>query len=159
MSGKTTWAIKKAQAIKKQSGRHIIVFDPFLSPEWEADFITNDQTEFLEAVWKNKNCSVFVDESGSTVGKHNDLMNELATRGRHWGHKIFFICQRAKQISTTVRTQCSEIVIFKQALADTDDLAKEFVEPLINEAHKLEKGDFIYIRDGHEPVKANVFAL
>ena len=86
-------------------------------------------------------------------------MDELATQGRHWGHKMFFITQRVKQLSTNLRDQCSEVVIFKQSLADTKDLANEFVEPEINNAHQLNKGEFIYIRDGQKPLTLNVFEL
>lgn len=158
LSGKTTFAKKKAAALRAK-GYHIVVLDPFLDPEWNATFITSNQEDFLAKVWLNRNCAVFVDEGGSTIGKFNDAMNELATRGRHWGHKCFFITQRVKQLSTTVRTQCSELVIFKQSLSDTKDLANEFVEPMINDAHLLNKGEFIYIRDGQPPLKLNVFNL
>ena len=158
LSGKTTFAKKKAAAFKKQ-GVHIIVLDPLLDPQWNATFITFDQEKFLEIVWKNRNCAVFVDEAGDAIGKYNKVMDMLATRGRQWGHKCFFITQRAKQLSTTIRTQCSELVIFKQSLADTKDLANEFVEPMINDAQSLEKGEFIYIRDGQKPLKLNVFDL
>jgi len=93
------------------------------------------------------------------IGKYNSVMDELATRGRHWGHKCHFITQRSKQLSTTIRSQCSDIAIFKQSLADTKDLSNEFVEPMINEAHTLEKGEFILARDGHKSVKLNAFNL
>lgn len=159
MSGKTTLAKKKAESLQKVKGRHNIVLDPFLDPEWKADFITNKQDEFLKAVWGNRNCNIFIDESGSSVGKFNTLMDELATRGRHWGHKVYFICQRSKMISTTVRSQCSELAIFKNSRNDTQDLADEFVEPMILEADKLAKGEFIYVRDGLETIKLNVFEL
>lgn len=159
MSGKTTWALKKAASLKKLQNKNIIVFDPFLDPRWNADFIENDQEIFLKAVWGNRNCAIFVDEGGSSVGKYNKLMEELATRGRHWGHKVYFICQRAKQISNTIRTQCSELVIFKNSRNDTKDLADEFVEPMILEADSLQKGEFIYIRDNEKPLKLNVFSL
>lgn len=86
-------------------------------------------------------------------------MDELATRGRHWGHKCYFICQRSKMISTTVRSQCSELVIFKNARRDTIDLADEFVEPMILQADTLQKGEFIYVRDNHPTIKLNVFDL
>lgn len=158
LSGKTTFAKKKAAALAA-NGHHIIVLDPFLDPEWKATFITSDQEEFLDAVWRNRNCGVFVDEGGSTIGKYNKVMDELATRGRHWGHKCFFITQRAKQLSTTVRTQCSELVIFKQSQLDTKDLSNEFVEPVIMGADKLNKGEFYYVRDNQKTVKLNVFAL
>lgn len=93
------------------------------------------------------------------IGRYSPVMEELATRGRHWGHKCHFITQRAKQIGTNIRTQCSNAVIFKQSLDDTKDLSNEFVDPMINEAHKLEKGEFIYHRDGHKTLKLNVFNL
>ena len=137
-----------------------IVLDPFLDPEWQADFITSDQDEFLNVVWNvGRQCAIFVDESGDAIGKYNNVMNELATRGRHWGHICHFICQRPKQLSTTIRTQCSNLAIFKQSLADTKDLANEFVDNEINNAHTLEKGEFIYVRDGYKTVKLNAFNL
>lgn len=158
MSGKTTYAVKKAQALKNK-GIPVIVLDAHRDPRWPADFITDDQEHFLEYVWANTGCAVFVDEAGDEIGKYNDAMNKLATRGRHWGHKCHFITQRSKQISTTVRAQCASLVIFKQSLNDTKDLADEFVEPMINSAHQLEKGEFILVRDGQKPQKFNVFAL
>lgn len=158
MSGKTTFAKKKATSLKKQ-GRNIIVLDPFLDPEWNATFITNDTDKFLQAVWSNRGCAIFVDEAGSSIGKYNSVMDELATRGRHWGHKCFFITQRVKQLSSTLRAQCSELVIFKQSMIDTKDLSAEFVEPMINEAENLNDGEFIYVRKGHKPLKLNVFKL
>lgn len=156
---------KKTKAIRRKFGRNIIVLDPLLDPRWrdspsdQQTFITSNPEEFLRVVWSNENCIVVVDEAGEMIGKYSDVMNRLATRGRHFGHKCFFITQRAKQISTTIRSQCSEVAIFKQSLDDTKDLANEFVEPMINTAHSLEKGEFIYVRDGQKTLKLNVFKL
>lgn len=158
LSGKTTFAKKKAHSLQKQ-GYSTIVLDPFLDPEWNADFITSNSAQFLQTVWASRKCAVFVDEGGDTIGKYSDVMNQLATRGRQWGHKCFFISQRSKQLSTTLRAQCSELAIFKQSLKDTKDLADEYVEPMINEAHMLTKGEFIYVRDEQPPIKLNVFEL
>lgn len=158
LSGKTTFAKKKAASLKKL-GRPIIVLDPFLDPQWNADFITSNQDEFLKAFWNNRSCAVFIDESGRMIGKYNSVMEDCATMGRHWGHKVYFITQRVKQISTNIRTQCSELVIFKQSLADTKDLADEFVEPMINQAHELNQGEFIYVRHGQPSQKLNVFEI
>jgi len=93
------------------------------------------------------------------IGKYNTVMEDLATMGRHWGHKCYFITQRAKQLSTTLRSQCSEIVIFKQSINDTKDLADEFVEPMINQAHSLDNGECIYVRHNEKPLKLNIFSL
>lgn len=158
LSGKTTFAKKKAHSLQK-AGYKTLVLDPFLDPEWKADFITTDPTAFLQAVWESRQCALFIDEGGQMIGKYDTIMEELATKGRHWGHKCFFISQRSKQLSTTLRAQCSELAIFKQSLKDTKDLADEYVEPMINEAHSLEKGGFIYVRDNVPPIKLNVFEL
>lgn len=158
LSGKTTFAKKKAASLKAR-GIPIIVLDPLLDPEWRADFITSDPAKFLDILWQSRGCAVFIDEAGDAVGKFNEPMNKCATRGRHWGHKCFFITQRVKQISTTIRTQCSELVVFKQSYNDTKDLADEFVEPLIKEAHRLDHGEFYYVRHGQPTLKLNVFNL
>lgn len=165
LSGKTTFTEKKTKSINRLHGRKIIVLDPMLDKRWGEGiapsdiFVTSNKQKFLQMVWNSKNCVVVVDEAGKMIGKYDDVMDELATTGRHFGHKCFFITQRAKQISTTIRTQCSEIAIFKQSKDDTKDLANEFVEPMINEAHTLAKGEFIYVRDGQAPEKLNVFEL
>jgi hypothetical protein len=130
------------------SGKAVLVLDP--SPykeEWEeigASFVSDNPQEFLQVVFANKQCMVIVDESGDMIGRYGGEMNQLATRGRHMGHQCYFITQRAKQIDTTVRANCENIIIFKQSLNDTKDLANEFVDPMLNEAHTLEKLEYIY---------------
>lgn len=158
MSGKTTFAKKKAQSLRQLNNRPIIVLDPILDPDWNADFITDDQEEFLKAYWANRDCAAFFDEGGE-IGRYNKAMDKTATKGRHWGHKNYYICQRAKMISTNIRSQCSELVIFKSSLDDTKDIANEFVEPIINEAHELGEGEFIYVRRGKSASRHNVFEL
>ena len=93
------------------------------------------------------------------VGKYNDLINSVATKSRNFGHKCYFIMQRQKQISTTIRTQCSEIVVFKSSRNDTKDLADEFVADGLNQACELEMGEFLHTSKGGKPVKYNVFKL
>lgn len=160
MSGKTTFAAKKAIALQN-NGVSCIVLDPLADQRWKGAscFVTADREKFLEVVWNSRSCAIFVDEAGREIGKYSDTMNELATMGRHFGHKCHFITQRSKQLSPHLRDQCSELAIFKQSLADTRDLANEFVEEKINEAHTLQKGEFILVRDGQPTVKLNVFKL
>lgn len=83
------------------------------------------------------------------IGRYGGAMNKLATRSAHLGHRCFFIAQRAKQIDNTTRANCQNLIIFKQSLTDTKDLANEYVDDLINEAHKLETFEYIY-KMGHE---------
>lgn len=100
---------------------------------------------------------VIIDESGDMIGRYGGEMNQLATRARHNGHDCFFITQRAKQLDTTIRANCHNLICFKQSLNDTKELANEFVDDFINQAHTLRKGQYIYKIDD-EPAKiAKVF--
>lgn len=144
-SGKT-WICKKLAAKFKKQGYKILVLDP-MGSGWDCDFITADPKAFLNMVWKSENCILFVDEGGQTIGRFNAEMDRLATQSRHFGHKCFFITQRPKQLSTNVREQCSELITFKQSLSTTKDLADEFVNEDINNAHTLRKCHFIWHTD------------
>ena len=161
-AGKTTWARKKAHSLQR-AGRTCIILDPFKRSTWvavpEHAYVTDDEELFLKAIWENRECAIFIDESGDMVGKYNDLINSVATKSRNFGHKCYFIMQRQKQISTTIRTQCSEIVVFKSSRNDTKDLADEFVADGLNQACELEMGEFLHTSKGGKPVKYNVFKL
>lgn len=120
-----------------------MVLDPDKRSEWNADFITTNPEEFLEVVFANTGCAVFVDESGDMIGRYGGAMNRLATTSRKWGHNCHFIAQRAKQIDPTTRTQCSNVFVFKQSLDDTKELAREFVADELKNAHILRKGEYL----------------
>lgn len=119
---------------------------------WDADFVTDNPQEFLKHVFASERCMVIVDESGDMIGRYGGEMTQLATRARHNGHNCYFICQRAKQIDSTVRANCENIICFSQSLDDTKELAREFVDNAINEAHTLKKGEYIY-KIGYEQAK------
>lgn len=141
-SGKTTLAVKLAQNYKKR-GINVLVLEPFKSQKWNADFITDNANEFLDVVFTNKSCAIFIDESGDMIGRYNEAMNKLATVSRHYGHNSHFICQRATMINPTIRSQCSNIFLFKQSLDDAKILSKEYVcDDLLN-SHKLRQGQYL----------------
>lgn len=158
MSGKTTLALKKAKQAKAD-GCGILVLDPLLNPAWGADFITYKGDVFLDGVFKSQSCAVFVDESGEAIGRYNDAMNTLATRGRQWGHKCHFICQRAQQISKTMRAQCTEAFIFNICREDAKELAQEFNDDMIKDAYLLKQGEFLWVRRFKPTLKYNVFEM
>lgn len=141
-SGKTTLAKLIAEK-RKQSGRGILVFDP-LCTHWACDYQSNDQQEFLEVVWSSESCDVFVDEAGKAAGHYNDLMIELATMGRHWGHNCFFICQRAHMVSPSIRTQCRVLFAFNQNGADPKTLAGDWGYDELLNCNKLKQGEYFH---------------
>ena len=119
-----------------------MVLDPDKRKEWQADFITDDPDEFLKTVKINTRCALFIDESGQMIGRYSGAMQWLATNSRKWGHKAHFIAQRAKQIDPLVRTQCTNLFLFKQSLDDSKELSRDFVCDELRGAHNLMQGEY-----------------
>lgn len=124
-----------------------ILFD-----EWDCHERHQDQDKFLQSVWSQTGCCVFVDESGETVGQHNELMASLATRGRHWGHRVHFIAQRAAQVSPTVRDQCHTLFLFASSSKDSKAHAEEWNDALLLEAPNLKVGQ-CFVKSRFRPAK------
>lgn len=123
----------------------MVVLDPLIDARWDADYLTTDEREFLNVAKASRSCMLFVDESGHMVGQYNDSMFWLATMARHWGHSSHFCTQRAQQLSPTVRTQCSRLLLFNCAATDAKLLADEWNRPELREAHSLAKGEYFSV--------------
>lgn len=139
-SGKTTLAKELASAYRRQ-GVSVLALDP-MHDLWDADYQTADNDEFLRVVWGSKSCAIFVDEAGDAIGQYDKTMNQLATKGRHWGHNVHFITQRGAMISRTIRDQCSRLFLFATARPDAKIHAVEWNSPELEHASKLEKGAY-----------------
>lgn len=140
-SGKTTLATALSHSFYNR--RHpILLLDPMADSRFAADFRTSDPNAFLEAFWSNQSCYCFIDESAQMVGRYDLLMQETATKGRHFGHSVIFICQRGAQISATVRAQCRHVHLFASAKDDCKVLANEFNQPELLNANTLPQGHF-----------------
>jgi hypothetical protein len=140
-TGKTTLAFKIA-AMQKAQGRKVLVLDPDIRSAWNADFITDDPEYYLATVKLNKSCALFIDEGGQMIGRYAGAMQWLATNSRKWGHKAHFIAQRATQLDKTIRTQCTNLFLFKQSVGDCKVLSDEFVCHSLMSAYSLKKGEF-----------------
>jgi len=155
-TGKTTLAFEMA-ALYKKNGQRIIVLDPDLRPEWnvlswhenitELDMkhgvMTDEPEQFLLICKNAQSCALFIDESGSMIGRYDTQLEWLATQSRKWGHKSHFIMQRGSQVSPTVRNQCSSAFVFKQSPDDAKVLSNNFVCPAFLEAPSLKKFEYI----------------
>lgn len=141
-TGKTTLAFKIAGDYRKQS-TDVIVLDPDMRKDWNASFITDDPDKFLAVCKLNQSAALFIDESGQTIGRYAGPMQWVATNSRKWGHRAYFISQRATQLDPLMRTQCSNLFLFKQSVKDSKILADEFVCPQLIHACNLKKGEYI----------------
>jgi len=129
----------------KAKGFPCAVLDPFCDPEWKADFITANGEEFLEYVKRSRNHFLFVDESGTTIGRYNSEMDWLATTSRHLGHSSFFIGHRATQVSTIIRSNSHRAFVFATDLDSAKLLAVEWREPQLVTLANLGKGEFFMV--------------
>lgn len=109
---------------------------------WGADYQTTDGAAFLATLRQSRRCMVFVDESGSAIGRFNDEMFWLGTQARHWGHSCHFLTQRAQMLSPTVRTQVQRLFLFNCSAVDAKLLADEWNRPELREAHQLGRGEY-----------------
>lgn len=142
-SGKTTLAINLTRQYKRK-GYGVLVLDPLLDKRWNADFITDDPNRFLESAKRSRNCKLFLDESGETVGRYNEQMFWLATRARHFGHQSHFITQRVVQLNRTCRDQASHLFVFRVSYLDAKTLAIDWSNPQLELSGTLDKFDFLY---------------
>lgn len=142
-SGKTTLA--KIVCRKTSEKAKTAVLDPLRSQDWGATFQTDDPDEFLKYLRENKSHVVFVDEGATTIGRFNEEMEWLATQSRHWGHSCFFISQRATQMATTIRHQCSKAYIFAVGSKDAEMFAEEWNEPGLKNLPRIQKGEFYLV--------------
>lgn len=147
-SGKTTLAKKLAHGYRAR-GISVIVLDPLGDPEWpndeEGTFQTRNRADFLRTVKASRQCAVFVDEAGESVGQYDDEMHWLATRGRHYGHQCHFLSQRGQQIAKTVRDQCSKMYLFCCSKTDGKILADEWNQEELRNVNVLGRGEFFVV--------------
>lgn len=145
--GKTTLG-KQLAAHSMKKKRRVIVLDPMYA-EWQCSFRTADQATFLQTVWANESCDVFVDEAGAMIGHYEDTMIQLATQGLHWGHNCFFITQDSKTISPVLRGMCTGLYCFALARERVKDLAIEWNKPALLEVTNYPPGVCMWV--GRKP--------
>lgn len=143
LSGKTTLARSLCSYAKKQ-GVGVIVLDPIRDPAWQADFITDNEYEFLRVFWASRSCLALMDEGGESVGRYNLAMQKTATRGRHAGHTCVYVAQKATQLAPIVRDQCTNLFLFTSSARDGKVLAEEWNKPELALCHTYEQYEYAH---------------
>lgn len=141
-SGKTTLA-KQFCKSSQDDGIKTIVLDP-MHDVWNADYQTDNTADFLDMFFSSRNCNVFIDEAGEMIGHYDELMKRVATKGRHWGHNVYFLTQRSPQLSPTVRGQCRHLFLFVSDFAACKIHAQELNCPELVQAVNFEVGEFFH---------------
>lgn len=140
-SGKTTLAKIISRKLRAR-GHGVLVLDKWRSPDWNAHEVVTDADQFKELVYQSRKCYCFVDEAPETLELDREN-NHFATMSRHWGHSFYFISQRVTGLTPMIRTNCSNIFLFKQHHEDAKILAREFACDNLFMSKTLRKGEFI----------------
>ena len=158
LSGKSSLS-KRLAARYKANGVGVLVFDPVGDPEWSADYKTHKWADFWDAYKNSRRCAIFVDEARIPQVEAPHQIDEIATRGRHRGHRAHFIVQRTKMLAPTPRNQCSELFIFSTGRDDAKELGAEWNEPTLHDvAPNLRVGEYIHKRRMHPMQRGYLFA-
>jgi len=140
LSGKS-WGLKQLVQILKND-IPVAVCDPMGVAgvnEWPgADLIVHNRGDFLRAFWGSSRSLWIIDEAADVLNGDDD--RAVLTKGRHLGHSVIIVAQRANFIRPALRTQCAAVLTGIQDSTDAEELARQFVSPeLRNIAPKLDK--------------------
>jgi energy-coupling factor transporter ATP-binding protein EcfA2 len=152
-SGKSTLAKLLASELTKKKQK-VVVLDPLLD-SWDAQYVTDNVDELIEYLKKadNRECHVFVDESGEVFNEGRDRTYAfLTTRSRHYGHSVTLIGQRYIQLPKTMRDQCGRAYVFTQSLSDGQELSAEWNKPELLGVSQLPQLHF-FVVGRYDPVR------
>lgn len=154
-TGKTTLA----KRLSNQSQRQVVVLEPFTTGGWNSNaYFAQDADEVLAIAQSNKNLDIFIDESAETLCRDN-AFQFLATRSRQYGHRVFFIAQRASQILPVIRNNCETVYCFRQSKKDAEIIANDLADDCFLQCAKLSKGECIAkIGCDGKPQKYKIFS-
>jgi energy-coupling factor transporter ATP-binding protein EcfA2 len=159
-SGKSVLAKTLAKEMRAKKNR-ILVLDPYVSDDWDCDYITNDPMKFLNVAKKNKFCKLFIDESYRTVGRFNamDLQREMAyvtIESRHDHHQAFIIAQSPVQVDTTTRDGCERYYLFRMGPRFLKEISEKTGEPSVMVASQLGQFEFLKYEPWQTPQRGKI---
>lgn len=143
-----------ARELIKRAGLPFYVFDP-IGSRWEgATIATVDFNLFTVELMKDKRPRVgVVDESGDAFGVGQKENHWLFTRGRHSAILPIAIAQRMTMIAPNVRTNATDIYLFRSSAKDCQTLADDYADDNLLAASELSQGEFLHSRwEGGERV-------
>lgn len=143
-SGKTNLA-RYFAFMAESKGQTILVYDPLESNGWPKTAKKfSSVSKFVKAFWQHEKCHVFIDESKVLFTEDTKAGEKIAYQGRHRGHLVYFIGQRAQSmIPPNARDMCGKVFAFKQSADDSKTLAQSYTKRL-EECKTLQKLEFVF---------------
>jgi hypothetical protein len=137
-----------ARRLTVDAGLPFLVYDP-LESEWDgAQFITPDFELYKTELEKMKGFPhvAVVDEAGDVFSVAQRENHWLFTRGRHHAMLPIAIAQRMTMIAPNVRTNATDLYLFRSAKPECETLAVDYAEEGLLEGATLNQGEFLHSR-------------
>lgn len=133
---------------REQWGRHALVFGTL-------------DDRFLRAVWRYRNCAVFIDEATIMIDR-DTAFTDLFTRLRHQGHILHVMGHRATVLLPIQRDQFGTLMLFRQSPTAAKIWAEEWAEKRMLASCDLKKFEFLLCKkfaapDGSHLIKPGKF--
>lgn len=153
-SGKTFSGQQSARRVRAL-GRSTLVLHLDMEP-WPrecASWQTSDPDEFIRMYWAARNCDAFMELADADVDKFDDRFHKAFTRGRHWGHRNYFLSQYGPTVHPIIRANCTSLCLFAVNNMVAKAWSLEFNDPALLEAAKLPPRWFYFKADRFTPVR------
>lgn len=142
-SGKTTLAKALAAGFRRNGVGVLALTLPH--DTWEAaSWQTSDPERFVRMFNRATGCACFMEFSDASVDKFSKPFEEMFTKGRHRGHRMFAIAQRHTQISPLIRDQWDAFWLFACGRKTADVLADEFGDDDIFQASAFPRYRYLF---------------
>lgn len=165
-SGKSHYLKRFVIPAAKRNGVMVAVLDPVIPPkaamrEWGADYVTADPFELVKVLMQSKGVLTVIDEYGRYRKKfeYEQRLEWCTTEARNWGHLTHCCAQRLMMIPPSVRNNCDNAVVFRQARKDLAELAEHHDQPSLMDVAGWPKGLAYTVRPFEPLVKIRVFEL
>lgn len=143
LSGKSTLAVSLSR--QYWQSRHIrsLVLDPNLDDWGQQAWVTSNESEFWDKVWKCQNSLIIVEEAAETINRDKELI-PVFTRLRHCHHKFIVIGHSGMNLLPIMREQLDTIYLFRQSKDAAKTWANVFTNDALLAAVELNQHEFLY---------------
>ncbi len=144
-SGKTTLAKQLAAGFRRGGIGVLALTLPH--DHWEAaSWQTSEPERFVTMFNRAERCACFMEFADASVDKFSKPFEEMFTKGRHRGHRMFAIAQRHTQISPLIRDQWDAFWLFSCGIKTAAILSEEFGDDAIREAATYPRYRYLFKR-------------
>lgn len=142
LSGKTTLAVQLSRVYWRQHRMRSLVLDPHAENWGGQAWVSRDESQFWEVVWRAQSCLVIVEEAAATIRRERELI-PVFTRLRHCRHRLLVVGHSGMDLLPTMRQQIDTLYLFRQPESAAKVWAENFADDELLKACTLAQYEFM----------------